>query len=678
MQSSKVLTSELTIREFVFRSRAVVTSHSSGSLSEPGTISPRLLQYVSRFSSGGSGAFFLGETLVGDGTELSADHWGLGASKKGIERGYARLLRETEDSGLLIFEQLSHFGGQTWAVPGAIALAPSAISQEISGLTPSPMTLYDIRNTRRAYKTAASRAAAAGLHGIEIKCDQGKLLHQFMSRKYNRRSDEYGGSLDDRLRLVREIAHECHDVAARQSPRPLMSIRLSLTHFADDYGYPAQNSELIEAVDRIKSWKIFDLLSLSLHTNSTYLGYSIGHPLQTELSPTVLSIIERVSRVAEMPVIYAGGVANPATAEWLLTQSPIQLVGMTRALIADPNLVRKAREFQLDSIRPCIGCNQGCVGNTWEGRPLSCTVNPVTGYEKHFQPQPKQSSRKVVGTHRIAVVGAGPAGLEAALEFAAQGIAVSVFEKGAQIGGKLRIATTLPFKSRFGELIEFFERQVSQTPAIELSLNTEATVADMEEFEFVVDARGSFVDTFDRIEAGVSVVSAVTAATRGSSWKGQRVLLLDEDWIQDPLSIALEIEKQGGRVSHILSSREYVGMGLDVVNLRARLSELRRGIHGVSRVMRGFMKLDFIDSEGRVAIADLCSLERTKLRRIDAVVIVQSSQRRAFGARDLVKNQSRLIIVGDACGPRGVEFALRDGKQAAQEIMRRIGDKYEP
>jgi hypothetical protein len=428
--------------------------------------------------------------------------------------------------------------------------------------------------------------------------------------------------------------------------------------------------ELAEVVAEISSWQVFDLFSFNLHTNSTYLGYTNAHPVNRDIHVHVPSLLEQARSSCDVPILFTGGISHPSKAEWFLETSGVDLVGMTRACIADPEAIAKASNFSTDQIRPCIGCNQGCVGNTWEGRPLSCTVNPDVGYNEGNDKNTRRKKSNSGAAKRIAIVGAGPAGLEAALEATKLDCNVVLYESGPRVGGKLLFAGRLPQKENYLKLVEFYEDQILRSSAVELHLNSQPSGAGLAEFEVVLDARGSVSVKGRNPFKRRHTLDAVGAASKPKSyWKDRRVLLIDEDWVQDPLAIALQILFAGGVVTHIISTREYVGLGLDVVNLTQRLREIRNHAVGAKTAMLSFTKLEGIDDDGRVLLNDLCTSRSSPIRGVDTIVSVQSDARRS-GNADLLQNPSstQVISIGDAAGPRGVEYALRDARNVVTKF----------
>jgi dimethylglycine catabolism A len=629
------------------KNRIAVSAHSSGLIDANGN-SDKLHFYVESRAWGGVGLFLLGETLVHDGSELAGEAWGLAVSHEGIENTYSRLANVARAHDMLLLDQLSHLGGQVWSTPGASAFAPSAIAHTISGVVPSPLDEEKLKQIEMAYVDAAKRAVDGGLDGVEIKCDQGKLLHQFLSSRYNQRRDSYGGSVEGRLVFPLRVISA---VRAAVPEAFIVGVRISL------FGYDSA-VEAVQATKLLLKGAPFDYVSISGETNSTYTGYLAGHGGEQTPRPSFQDAVSQVRAVSNAPVMIAGKILTLKQAEDAITSGQADLVAMTRAHIADPAIVRKHIEGQLVGIRPCIECNQSCIGNTWEGRQVRCIHNVAAGREAEY------SDRTVIKAEeplRVAIIGGGPCGLEAARIAGLCGHKVDLYEANNELGGQLRSAQLRPGSSSFRDVVAFLEREVRRFPNVTLHLGTrivDGRQAELEGAEVVLVAVGS-----DPLPAttsqGTHLWSSHDALVANTLRAGDRVLVVDEDWVQNGLGIAISLINKGV-VPEIITTREAIGSGLNVVTLISHLSTLRS--HGVQ--MLPLTAFAGLDDSGCVKTMDLCTGVKVNRGSYSAIVFVQNRQPNRI---DLSASNARITrMMGDCVFPRGLEYAILDGNRYAR------------
>ena len=410
--------------------RVISTSHQTGLVHEHLPTDDLRAYHVAR-ARGGVGAIFLEATAV-DPTGLLTSHT-LGGFLPGIVPGYARLADAVHEHGTRLFVQLFHGGReQISTAPRAPAVAPSAVPSPRFKSEPRGLTGAELRDLIAGYATAARHCREGGIDGVEVSMAHGYLVAQFFTPRANRRTDEYGAQA--RLRFAEEVLAAVRDAAG---PGLAVGVRLAADELAPEGLDAPACAELAGA---LCATGLADFASFALG-HSAYVASSswIAPPPPAEESAIAGPLPLMRAAVGAVPVIGTTRVVDLAAAERLVASGDADAVGMTRALIADPDLVAKARHGRTAEVLACIGCNQGCIGHYHAGVPIGCLVNPRTGRERTLP-------RRVGGERRLAVtvVGAGPAGVAAAVEAAAHGDAVTVFERGADIGGQLRIAGRAP------------------------------------------------------------------------------------------------------------------------------------------------------------------------------------------------------------------------------------------
>lgn len=367
--------------------------------------------------------------------------------------------------------QLLHFGRYA-AQQGLVA--PSAVQAPISPLTPHPLSAEEVEQTIEDFVNAAALALSAGYDGVEIMGSEGYLINEFIARRTNQRSDEWGGSYENRMRFPVEIVRRTRE---RVGTNFIIIYRLSMLDLVEDGSTLAEVIQLAQAVEK---------------AGATIINTGIGwHEARI---PTIATSVPRagyawvtrkVMGSVGIPLVATNRINTPDVAEELLAGGTADMVSMARPFLADAFFLRKAAEGRSDEINSCIGCNQACLDHTFAGKTSSCLVNPRACHETEIIIEATPAAK------RIAVVGAGPAGLAFAVTAAERGHAVTLIESAGEIGGQFNIAKQIPGKEEFHQTIRYFTRQV-QLRGIELRLNTKATAEGLlaEAFDEVVLATG--------------------------------------------------------------------------------------------------------------------------------------------------------------------------------------------
>ena len=360
-----------------------------------------------------------------------------------------------------IFAQINHNGGQASSMYSRLPVwAPSAVADPLFREVPKAVDQAEIDEIVAGYAMVAEHCAEGGFDGIELQCSHSSIVRGFLSPATNKRTDAYGGSLANRTRLLTEI------VAA---VRRVIGNRLAL-------GVRICGDELIEGGTTIDdAVEIARIVEATGHVDyiNTSIGVATASLFMIEASMHIppgyaLFIPSAFRKAVDLPVVGVGRFKDPLQAERALAEGHCDLVGVVRGQIADPDFAAKARAGATDEIRLCLSCNQECVGRMGLNRWLGCIENPRTGREAEYaakavtlaakptttsaspqQPgqQPGQQSRSVM------VVGAGPAGLQAAISAARAGHQVTVYEKEAQAGGQVRLAASVPNRAEFGDIV---------------------------------------------------------------------------------------------------------------------------------------------------------------------------------------------------------------------------------
>ncbi|MFI1160244.1 FAD-dependent oxidoreductase [Streptomyces sioyaensis] len=372
-------------------------------------------------------------------------------------------------AGGRIAMQILHFGRYAYHADLA---APSALQAPISPFVPNALTDDEVEQTVEDYVRAAELAKAAGYDGVEIMGSEGYLINEFIVGATNHRTDRWGGSYENRMRFPLEIVRRTRE---RVGTDFILIYRLSMLDLV-----PGGSSldEVITLAREIEA------------AGATIINTGVGwHEARI---PTIVTsvprgaytwVTKRLMGSVAIPLVTSNRINTPEVAEELLADGRADMVSLARPFLADPDFVAKARDGRSDAINTCIGCNQACLDHTFSGKITSCLVNPRACHETELVLAPTRLRK------RLAVVGAGPAGLACAVSAAERGHEVTLFDAAAEIGGQLNIAKRIPGKEEFDETLRYFRTQLAQH-GVEVRLNTAVTAGDLGAYDEIVVATG--------------------------------------------------------------------------------------------------------------------------------------------------------------------------------------------
>lgn len=449
--------------------RVVRTAHATR-IGE-GFMNDNLIAYHERRARGGCGLTIL-EILGVHETSLAP----LNMLDPSLDEGYAKLMEAVTPHGMAVFQQVWHAGHNGATLDGGPPWGPSPVANPLGADVPIPMTKMMIDEIVECYAAACARCEKAGLHGAEIHGAHGYLIQQFLSPNINKREDDYGGSFENRMRFMLEVMRA---VQAATGDDFAVGIRLApdLTNGGVEVEDNIRAAKMLEAEDLV------DFVNVSLGNYNSFPKMIGGmhEPVGYEV-PTALPITERV----KVPTIITGRFRTLEEVDQAIRNGEADLIGMTRAHIADPDIVKKTEAGTVEQIRPCIACNQGCVGGLFAGR-LGCAVNPETGNELVLD-----QISEAEDTKRIVVVGGGLAGMEAARVAALRGHDVILFEAQPDLGGTINIAAKLPTRHGIADIATWLEAEIYRL-GVDVRLSTLAGKDDImaENPDAVIIAAGS-------------------------------------------------------------------------------------------------------------------------------------------------------------------------------------------
>ncbi|MCP3711126.1 NADPH-dependent 2,4-dienoyl-CoA reductase [Paraburkholderia sp. CNPSo 3274] len=388
------------------------------------------------------------------------------------EAGQHRAItRAVHAEGGKIAMQILHFGRYSYQ---PMLVAPSALQAPINPFTPHELSDDEVEETIDDFVRCAALAQHAGYDGVEIMGSEGYLINEFIAMRTNHRTDRWGGSYENRIRFAVEILRRVRERVGRDF---IIIYRLSMLDLVEGGSTLEEVIQLAQAVEQ---------------AGATIINTGIGwHEARIPTIATKVPrgawawVTQQLMGKVSVPLVATNRINTPELAEQLLANGVCDMVSMARPFLADAEFVRKAREGRADEINTCIGCNQACLDHTFAGKVTSCIVNPRACHETEIVIRPAAQPK------RVAIVGAGPAGLACAVTAASRGHAVTLFEASTEIGGQFNIAKKVPGKEEFNETLRYFRRQIELT-GVELRLGTRASAAGLmqEGFDEVVVATG--------------------------------------------------------------------------------------------------------------------------------------------------------------------------------------------
>ena len=470
----KKLLTPINIKDLELRNRIVMTAMQLN-YTPDNRISDRLVAFYEERARGGAGLIIVGGCTIDEYSGPTT--WMISMRDDSAIEGHSILAAAIKKHGAAAACQLYHAGryAHSISIEGRQARAPSAIASRFTKEEPSAMTIEEIKETVQSYADAALRIKQAGYDVVEVLSCTGYLMNQFLSPVTNLRDDEYGGSWENRLRFPLEVAD-----AVREAVGPDYPVMYRITGHDFMEGGNTNKEHALYAAELEKHG--VDCINVTGGWHETRVPQL---PMSVPRGGLAW-LAAGVKRKVNIPVVACNRINDVFVADEVLRLGMGDMVGMARALIADPYLPQKAMEERYEEITHCIACNQGCFDNVFYLQPVTCTLNPRAGRELELVPEPAEKPK------RVAVVGGGPAGMKAALTAAQRGHQVTLFEKDDMLGGQLNLAAVPPGREEFWTAVEDLDLQLD-IAGVEVRLEEEATADLLKEegYDAVVVATGA-------------------------------------------------------------------------------------------------------------------------------------------------------------------------------------------
>lgn len=635
----------LTIKGIVIRNRIVMPAMNTNLAEHDGSVSERFTKYFVERGKGGVGLIIVSPGYIDPtarkrgGSLLYHDDRFIPKLRyftSAIHRTGAKVLQQLNHNGRLVSSSKEL---KTAVTTGAVG--PSPVPHLVTGEIPHVLTVDEISGLIEGFGQAGRRAKEAGFDGVELHGTQGYLINQFFSLYSNRRTDEYGGSLENRMRFplavyrrVRELTGQGFLVSYRGNAREFAPIETPL-------------QDVITLCERLEEEGV-DLLSIAVGNGETPANLYHRASLAAT-SECYRNLFASVREKVKVPMIAVGGINTPDIAEEVLREGKADLVATGKALIADPHWPEKALKGETERIRRCIGCYQGCLERLAQEMEVTCLYNPEVGREGELSFSPRRK--------RVWIIGGGPGGMEAAIVAATKGHDVELFEKEMELGGQSLLTATTPGKEEFLGVKDFLVNELSrQNVSVHLGMEITATEVLQKKPDSVIVATGS-LPLIPGIP-GIGKDNVVTAwdVLKGKE-VGEKVVVAGRGYIG--VETALFLSKKGKQVV-LVEMLDDVGQDVGPMN-RIRLKD---GLKGMGVETRCKTELLSVGEESVTVRGENEEYE------IPMDTVVLAAGRRPLDALlyGLEGKVDELFGVGDCVAPRTMIEAIHEAYEVALKI----------
>lgn len=640
------------IGSLIIPNRVVFGAHTTN-FAEDHMPGQRHKRYYEERARGGAGLIIMEEGFVHE-SDFPYEY-AIFAYQQQVVRGYKTVVDAVHSHGAKIFAQLGHSGSQADSSLHQRELwSPSGMQTDAE--VPKIMEIEDIKAVVEGFKVSAAHMKQASIDGIELNGGQRSLIRQFMSGLTNTRQDEYGGSLENRLRFVREVIEAIRGAVGREYP---VGLRITVDEYAPWAGItPDESAEMVSILSREQQVDFF-----SVSVGSIYSLHMNRPSMYTPQGFTV-EYAAKLKQVTDLPVICGGRIVDPIQAEAYLNEKKMDFVELTRAQIAEPEWVQKVREEQFEQIRPCIGCNQECSVYGSLNRKLSCIHNVAAGYENELG---YGTIRPALTKKKVLVIGGGPAGMEAARVAALRGHQVLLCDASDQLGGQVSVAQKGPDREEISGVIRYLKNELKRLD-VTVTLNLKVDMKFVEDIhpDSVVVATGA-KDRWPREYMGGDLPHVMTGRL---AWKlldrqggfGDHVAVVDEVGGYQATTLIEKLARAGKKVT-VITSELFPGVSLaqtlDISPWNQRIYSL-----GVEVLPR--MRVKAITNQHEIYLTERYSKIEMVLSNIDQVIFCLPDLPEETLYYHLQGKYRNVYRAGDCVAPRGIGMAIVEGNQVGR------------
>ena len=621
--------------KMILRNRVVLPAMATCYATSEGFVTDQMMSYYARRAEGGVGLIIVEATYIDEPVgkclpnELCID------DDKYLP-GLSKLVKGVHAYGSKIAVQVHHGGPNSHLEEGGQPVAPSPIPlKSLPDVVPRELTKEEIRSLIDRFTIATKRAKEAGFDAIELLCAHGYLINRFLSPHANKRKDEYGGSLEGRIRFLREIIESIKKKVDQDYP-------ILCKVPGDDY--VEGGLTLDESIAICQRLELMGVSAITITGGSSEanvphigpMGFSDGYHIP---------LAEKVKKAVKIPIITIGKIRDLQLAERTIGEGKADLVAIGRALIADPELVKKSQLGQTDDIIPCISCNHCLDRIVAGGQPLKCSVNPITGREYSTQIKPAVKPKTVL------VIGGGPAGMKAANMAASRGHGVTLFDKNDKLGGQLLLSTVPPGKEDISKFNRYLSIQL-QKSAVTVKLGTEANHGFIESMkpEVVILATGA--SPLIPGISGVNLEHVVTAwdVLRNIKKVENKVIIIGGGLVG--CEVAEYLAEQGKKVT-IVEMLEQIGLDIGPSYRKFVLKRLEK--QGVTVITQAIATS--ISREG----VNITQNDQSRLLPTDTIILAVGSKPNKELLEALKDTKIEIHAIGDCSTARRIVDAVTEG-----------------